>query len=132
MATTTLKPNDVPTTANVMRRSGRAKKAPRKYDEEYIFPSQTNGQQTEVPTRTNPKRRAAEAALENIEPEETAVLQEQNLARMDIDERKEYRGWVQLESEPAFFNAMLQDLNAKDLKVQEVFGLDETMLADLP
>jgi ubiquitin carboxyl-terminal hydrolase L5 len=129
---TTLKPNNVPAAANVIRRSGRAKKAPRKYDEEHVIPSQTNGQQMEAPARTQPKRRAAEAALENIEPEETAVLQEQNLARMDIDERKEYRGWVQLESEPAFFNAMLQDLNAKDFKVQEVFGLDEAMLADLP
>ncbi len=32
----------------------------------------------------------------------------------------------------AFFNAMLQDLDAKALKVQEVFALDDRALADLP
>jgi hypothetical protein len=31
-----------------------------------------------------------------------------------------------------FFNAMLQELGAKDLKVQEVFGLDEITLGTLP
>lgn len=31
----------------------------------------------------------------------------------------------------AFFNAMLQDLGAKDFKVQEVFGLDEMTLGTL-
>ncbi|KAI0397498.1 cysteine proteinase [Xylariaceae sp. FL0594] len=127
------KPDEVPTTANTARRSGRATKPRRMYDAEDIVPAHAMKQQTqESPTRPKAKRKAAEAALGNIGPEDTAALQDQVLARMDIDERKEYRGWVQLESEPAFFNAMLQDLHAKDFKMQEVFGLDETMLADLP
>ncbi|KAJ8121754.1 hypothetical protein O1611_g10018 [Lasiodiplodia mahajangana] len=124
-------PDDEPI-ANNVRRSARAKKVPLKYDEEYIIPSYTPDP-IKIPPRTDrPKRRAAEVAREKITPEEIASLQEQVFARMDIDERKEYGGWVELESEPAFFNAMLQDLDAKTLKVQEVFALDEMSLADLP
>ncbi|KAI3319906.1 cysteine proteinase [Xylariaceae sp. AK1471] len=125
-------PDDLPI-ANGIRRSGRSKKVPLKYDEEYIIPPAEVPSQPKTTSRADrPKRRSAEAALEQSVLEEVDVLQEQIFARMDIDERKEYQGWVELESEPAFFNAMLQDLNAKDLKVQEVFGLDEMILADLP
>ncbi|KAI1814140.1 cysteine proteinase [Poronia punctata] len=125
--------------ATPTRRSGRTRNPPMKYEDQEELrtpPRKATAKRqasAETPRRnTRPKRRAAEAALENIATEDTAALQEQVLARMDVDERKEYRGWVQLESEPAFFNAMLQDLGAKDLKVQEIFGLDEAMLADLP
>ncbi|KAI0441834.1 cysteine proteinase [Xylaria telfairii] len=124
--------DDLPLT-NGIRRSGRAKKVSTRYDEECIIPSEKPNEAKTSITRTDrPKRRAAEAAREQIVPEEVAILQEQIFARMDIDERKEYRGWVELESEPAFFNAMLQDLNARTLKVQEVFALDKKSLAELP
>ncbi|KAI1428956.1 ubiquitin carboxyl-terminal hydrolase [Xylaria sp. FL1777] len=123
--------NDVPV-SNGVRRSVRPKKAPSKYDEEYIIPSVKPSQSETTARAERPKRRAAEAAREQIVSEPVASLQEEIFARMDIDEWKEYRGWVELESEPAFFNAMLQDLDAKSLKVQEVFALDETTLADLP
>ncbi|KAI0467299.1 cysteine proteinase [Xylaria cf. heliscus] len=109
-------PDDLLVT-NGIRRSGRAKKAPIKYDEECTIPSGKSSQTKTAATRADrPKRRAAEAAREQMVLEEVGTLQEQIFARMDIDERKEYRGWVELESEPAFFNAMLQDLNAKTLK----------------
>ncbi|KAI1130146.1 cysteine proteinase [Nemania abortiva] len=132
MMATSADPDNVPI-ANNIRRSARSKRAPLKYDEEYIIPASENANPVKIPPRTDrPKRKAAEAAREKITPEEIASLQEQVFARMDIDERKEYGGWVELESEPAFFNAMLQDLDAKTLKVQEVFALDEMTLADLP
>ncbi|KAJ8115533.1 hypothetical protein ONZ43_g4645 [Nemania bipapillata] len=130
MATSTA-PDDVPT-ASGARRSARPRKAPLKYDEEYIIPSETPSAAKTLARPNRPKRAAAEVARKQIVPEQTASLQEQVFARMDIDERKEYRGWVELESEPAFFNAMLQDLDAKTLKVQEVFALDEMAFADLP
>ncbi|KAI0104223.1 cysteine proteinase [Nemania sp. FL0031] len=131
MMATSVDPDDEPI-ANNVRRSARARKVPLKYDEEYIIPSY-KADPAKIPPRTDrPKRRAAEVAREKIAPEQIAPLQEQVFARMDIDERKEYGGWVELESEPAFFNAMLQDLDAKTLKVQEVFALDEMSLADLP
>ncbi|KAI0198627.1 cysteine proteinase [Astrocystis sublimbata] len=115
------------------RRSTRAKNAPSKYDVERIIPSSDSKQDVTTTTTSNrPKRKSAEAALENIMIEDVTTLQEQVFARMDSEERKEYRGWVELESEPAFFNAMLQDLGAKSFKVQEVFGLEPAILADLP
>ncbi|KAI1826330.1 cysteine proteinase [Xylaria intraflava] len=134
--------DDVPVT-NIIRRSGRQKKVPLKYDEEYVIPAaKPNYPPNHAPTRPSrpkqtaktdrPKRGEAEAAHPPVVDEDVASLQEEVFSRMDIDERKEYRGWVELESEPAFFNAMLQDLGAKDLKVQELFALDEMTLADLP
>ncbi|GAP89867.1 putative ubiquitin carboxyl-terminal hydrolase protein [Rosellinia necatrix] len=123
--------DDVPIT-NGARRSARSRKAPLKYDDEYMMPLEKPSQ-PKIPPRTDkPKRRAAEAARERIPSQEVASLQEQVFARMGVDEWTEYGGWVELESEPAFFNAMLQDLDAKTLKVQEVFALDEMTLADLP
>lgn len=41
-------------------------------------------------------------------------------------------GWVEMESEPAFFNVMLREMGVRGVKVQEVFGLDDTSLAQLP
>ncbi|KAI1289010.1 ubiquitin carboxyl-terminal hydrolase [Xylaria venustula] len=118
--------------ADGVRRSGRSRKVPLKYDEEYIIPADKPSQSNTTVRAERPKRRAAEAAREQIVPEDIASLQGEVFARMDTDERKEYRGWVELESEPAFFNAMLQDLDAKALKVQEIFALDDSALVDLP
>lgn len=92
-------PDDVPV-ANGIRRSARARKVPAKYDEEYIIPSEKPSETGTTLKPDRPKRRAAEIAHEETVPEEVASLQEQIFARMDIDERKEYRGWVELESEP--------------------------------
>ncbi|KAI0550948.1 cysteine proteinase [Xylaria curta] len=131
-AVSTTNPDDLPI-VNGIRRSGRAKRVPMRYDEERIIPSEKPDQPKPIINKTaRPKRSAAEAAREQMVPEEVAILQEEVFARMDSDERKEYLGWVELESEPAFFNAMLQDLDAKTLKVQEVVALDKTILAELP
>ncbi|TRX90520.1 hypothetical protein FHL15_008493 [Xylaria flabelliformis] len=132
VAVSTANPDDLPI-VNGIRRSGRAKRVPLKYDEEVIIPAEKSNQAKTITTKAaRPKRSAADAARERMVPEEVAILQEEVFARMDIDERKEYRGWVELESEPAFFNAMLQDLDAKTLTVQEVVALDKTILAELP
>ncbi|KAI1735135.1 cysteine proteinase [Xylaria scruposa] len=131
-AVSTANPDDLPI-VNGIRRSGRAKRVPTRYDEERITPSEKQDQvKSIIDKAARPKRSAAEVAREQMVPEEVAVLQEEVFARMDSDERKEYLGWVELESEPAFFNAMLQDLDAKTLKVQEVVALDKTILAELP
>ncbi|KAK3683022.1 hypothetical protein LTR37_020640 [Vermiconidia calcicola] len=47
-------------------------------------------------------------------------------------DRTTWPGWVEMESEPAFFNIMLNEMGARGVKVQEVYGLDEEMLATLP
>ncbi|THX45927.1 cysteine proteinase [Aureobasidium pullulans] len=41
-------------------------------------------------------------------------------------------GWCEIESEPAFFTTILKDIGVRDLRVQEVFGVDDTNLAVLP
>ncbi|KAI1082594.1 cysteine proteinase [Whalleya microplaca] len=118
-------------TENRTRRSSRAKKVPAKYDEEYVIPAHESPSIPAV-KRDRPKRKAAQAATEAIVQEEVGPLHDEIFARMTPDERKEYGGWVELESEPGFFNAMLQELDAKDFKVQEVYGLDEVTLGFLP
>ncbi|KAI7319536.1 hypothetical protein KC315_g9705, partial [Hortaea werneckii] len=40
-------------------------------------------------------------------------------------------GWVEMESEPAFFNVMLREMGVQGIKVQEIYELDENMLAFL-
>ncbi|KAI1631131.1 cysteine proteinase [Biscogniauxia mediterranea] len=117
---------------NGMRRSGRAKKPPARYDGETITPTSLPTTPRPATTQLRPKRKAAVAAAEEISYEAAIPRLEDFLSRVSPEERKEYRGWVELESEPAFFNAMLQELGAEDFKVQEVFGLDESTLDDLP
>lgn len=51
---------------------------------------------------------------------------------LEPPDRAVWPGWVEMESEPAFFNTMLKDMNVKGVKVQEVYGLDDEMLAILP
>lgn len=92
-------PEDMPISSTT-RRSTRSKRVPLKYDEEYIIPSETPSAAKLSARPDRPKRRAAEAARSRFVPEQIASLQEQVFARMDIDERKEYGGWVELESEP--------------------------------
>ncbi len=51
---------------------------------------------------------------------------------MEPDELDEWEAWVELESDPAFFNVILQDLGVKDVKMQELFSVDEGSLSILP
>ncbi|KAI7151198.1 hypothetical protein D0869_01320 [Hortaea werneckii] len=47
-------------------------------------------------------------------------------------DRSTWPGWVEMESEPAFFNVMLREMGVQGIKVQEIYELDENMLAFLP
>ncbi|KAI7707327.1 hypothetical protein KC353_g11700 [Hortaea werneckii] len=46
-------------------------------------------------------------------------------------DRSTWPGWVEMESEPAFFNVMLREMGVQGVKVQEIYELDENMLAFL-
>ncbi|KAG0647183.1 Ubiquitin carboxyl-terminal hydrolase isozyme L5 [Hyphodiscus hymeniophilus] len=48
------------------------------------------------------------------------------------EERRTWPGWVELESEPTLFNHILREYGVKDVKVQEVFGLEDEALNFLP
>ncbi|KXL47032.1 hypothetical protein M433DRAFT_57946 [Acidomyces richmondensis BFW] len=47
-------------------------------------------------------------------------------------DRETWPGWVEMESEPAFFNAMLKDMGVRGVKVHEVYSLEDNELAVLP
>lgn len=47
-------------------------------------------------------------------------------------DRDTWPGWVEMESEPAFFNAMLKDMGVRGVKTSEVWSLDDNDLAILP
>lgn len=47
-------------------------------------------------------------------------------------DRNTWPGWVEMESEPAFFNAMLKDIGVHGVKTSEVWSLDDNDLAILP
>lgn len=82
-----------------MRRSSRTKKVPAKYDEEYIIPNAKAPGRPAI-KQDRPKRKAAQAATQNIVPEDAGPILEDVLSHMSPDERKEYDGWVELESDP--------------------------------
>ncbi|PTB62444.1 cysteine proteinase [Trichoderma citrinoviride] len=79
--------------------------------------------------RRNPKRKAAEAATEALNLPDN--LLDEALRPLTAADVEEWDGWVELESEPAFFNTILHDLGVKDVKVQELFSIDQSWLDTL-
>ncbi|KAI9787743.1 MAG: hypothetical protein M1839_000275 [Geoglossum umbratile] len=47
------------------------------------------------------------------------------------EDRLNWAGWCEIESEPAFFSVMLREFGVKDVKVQEVFTMDREILDGL-
>jgi ubiquitin carboxyl-terminal hydrolase L5 len=47
-------------------------------------------------------------------------------------DRNTWPGWVEMESEPAFFNVMLKDMGVHGVKTSEVWSLEDNELAVLP
>ncbi|KAM0261318.1 hypothetical protein ACHAQJ_002349 [Trichoderma viride] len=80
--------------------------------------------------RRNPKRKAAEAARESLNLPHN--LLDEALRPLTSTDIEEWEGWVELESEPAFFNIILQDLGVKDVKVQELFSIEQSWIDTLP
>ncbi|KAM5352091.1 hypothetical protein ACJ41O_004814 [Fusarium nematophilum] len=84
--------------------------------------------------RRNPKRKASEAASDanqGIGKDSDQLLNEA-LAPLSSEDIQEWEGWIELESEPAFFNIILRDLGVRDVKAQEIFTIDQDSLALLP
>ncbi|KAI6709261.1 hypothetical protein JHW43_008208 [Diplocarpon mali] len=57
---------------------------------------------------------------------------EEAMRPLTDEERRAWKGWVELESDPALFNYILRQYGAKNVKIQEVFGLDDEQLSYLP
>ncbi|ORY60893.1 uncharacterized protein BCR38DRAFT_412000 [Pseudomassariella vexata] len=125
---TTETSNDPPT--GPVRRSARSKKVPANYEAGIIISGPKASLLT--PSRSSrPKRKAADMAEKTIAANSDRILDEV-IERMKPGEHKEWAGWVELESDPAFFNAMLHMLGAREFKINEVFGLDDELLDMLP
>jgi ubiquitin carboxyl-terminal hydrolase L5 len=117
----------------VVRRSGRSRKAPTNYEDEYIIPASQPTITSSTPALTRPKRKAATAAQKAFtSKEDLDVVTNAICTPMTSEELKSYKGWVELESEPWFFQAMLQEMGAPDLKITELFSTDEGSLGALP
>ncbi|KAL0939470.1 ubiquitin carboxyl-terminal hydrolase [Colletotrichum truncatum] len=101
-------------------------------------PTETVGEAAMNNTRRNPKRKAteADATMTSItaskEAKQPNVLLREALEPISKDELRDWEGWCEVESEPAFFNAMLGEMGVRDVKVQEVFSVDEDYVATLP
>ena len=49
-----------------------------------------------------------------------------------VEEKRSWKGWCEIDSEPAIFNIMLKDFGIEGVKVQEVFSLEPEFLEMLP
>ncbi|POS76476.1 ubiquitin carboxyl-terminal hydrolase, family 1 [Diaporthe helianthi] len=66
-----------------------------------------------------------ESSLEHslsIPPED---LLRATLAPLRETEQNDWKAWVEIESDPAFFNGLLRDLGVQDIKVTELFSVDD-------
>jgi ubiquitin carboxyl-terminal hydrolase L5 len=95
-------------------------------------PQQTTTQVAMSGPRRNPKRKASEAANELNHRLNSDELLDEALAPLSLKDVEEWEGWIELESEPAFFNIILRDLGVCNVKAQEIFTIDQDSLALLP
>ncbi|KAL8785934.1 MAG: hypothetical protein Q9213_003083 [Squamulea squamosa] len=82
---------------------------------------------------TRPKRRRLAKTGESSSKTQTckAFPQDPSVPATNED-RSRWKGFCEIESEPAFFNVMLREFGVEDVRVQEVVSLDSEMLAYLP
>ncbi|KAF4335002.1 ubiquitin carboxyl-terminal hydrolase isozyme L5 [Fusarium beomiforme] len=95
-------------------------------------PLQTTTQASMSGPRRNPKRKASEAANELSHRINSPQLLDEALAPLSLKDIEDWEGWIELESEPAFFNIILRDLGVCNVKAQEIFTIDQDSLALLP
>ncbi|KAH6891010.1 hypothetical protein B0T10DRAFT_458417 [Thelonectria olida] len=81
--------------------------------------------------KRNPKRKASDTTNQVTKLPEEKLLEEA-LAPLTSEDIQEWEGWIELESEPAFFNIILRDLGVQDIKAQEIFTMDQESLNLLP
>ncbi|KAH7157186.1 hypothetical protein EDB81DRAFT_881461 [Dactylonectria macrodidyma] len=96
-----------------------------------IPPFAVNGSATMNEPSRNPKRKASEAANQATTAPPDKLLDEA-LAPLTPKDVQEWEGWIELESEPAFFNIILRDLGVQHVKAQEIFTIDQDSLDIIP
>ncbi|KAL8928409.1 MAG: hypothetical protein Q9172_000895 [Xanthocarpia lactea] len=78
------------------------------------------------------RRRVTESNRASSEKSTPNVFPQDPSAPATSEDRSRWKGFCEIESEPAFFNVMLRDFGVEDVRVQEVVSLDPDMLAYLP
>ncbi|UNI17385.1 Ubiquitinyl hydrolase 1 [Purpureocillium takamizusanense] len=100
-------------------------------DDEPTLPNNKAKAMGKAEVRRNPKRKPTET-----EPSREPVLPEKPLEEalrpLTDEEKAEWKGWAEVESEPAMFNAILGKLGVQDVRARELFSCDHWGLHDLP
>ncbi|KAI4169674.1 MAG: hypothetical protein LQ346_008943 [Caloplaca aetnensis] len=78
------------------------------------------------------RRRLANASSPSSKKPILNVFSQDPSQPATADDRIRWRGFCEIESDPAFFNVMLRDFGVEGVKVQEVVSLDQDILACLP
>ncbi|CAK7237643.1 hypothetical protein SBRCBS47491_010059 [Sporothrix bragantina] len=90
------------------------------------------------PLRAAATKSAAATAMISVEDSAAAsvpsrdAIHERLFAPITEAELKAWKGWSDIESEPAFFNFILKELGVQDATIFELFGVDETSISYLP
>ncbi|KAL2139851.1 hypothetical protein VTI28DRAFT_4614 [Corynascus sepedonium] len=111
-----------------LRRSGRARKRPSNHGEDADYENgriATSSASSE--SQQNRKRRVAPSGFDVPDN-----LLEASLGPWKENEQSEWPSWIELESDPAFFTAILGLLGVKGARIEEVLSVDEDTLATLP
>ncbi|GAB1317245.1 Ubiquitin carboxyl-terminal hydrolase [Madurella fahalii] len=108
-----------------LRRSGRTRKKPAGFGDDPGGPSAAPT--SSATARRNPKRKVAPEMFDM--PDD---LLEASLGPWKENEQSEWPSWTELESDPAFFTAIMAQIGVKGAKIEEVLSVEADSLATLP
>ncbi|AEO67715.1 uncharacterized protein THITE_2116654 [Thermothielavioides terrestris NRRL 8126] len=111
-----------------VRRSGRVRKRMLPFNDDADHPKERPAASSNsTSARRNSQRKAAPEVFDIPDN-----LLEASLAPWKENEKAEWASWVELESDPAFFTAILGLLGVKGARIVELLSADEDSLAALP
>ncbi|KAH8791490.1 hypothetical protein BGZ57DRAFT_784675 [Hyaloscypha finlandica] len=84
--------------------------------------TQSPKEESPVPSRSLRRRKSAFSNGIISDPIEEAMK------ALTEEERQNWKGWVELESDPALFSYILRAYGVRNVKIQEIFGLDDDSL----
>ncbi|KAK1753506.1 hypothetical protein QBC47DRAFT_303367 [Echria macrotheca] len=119
-----------------LRRSGRARKAPVQFYSTSPPPGSTSASARGTGSAATRSKRGSGAADESLagldDDGEALKLLRDSLSPWKEGEQAQWPSWIEVESDPELFNAILKKLGVNGAKIEEVFCLDDESLALLP
>ncbi|KAM3083382.1 hypothetical protein ACMFMG_004034 [Clarireedia jacksonii] len=89
-----------------------------------------NGDHVDQPSLSATGRPSRRTTTKLKNPDAKVI--EEALRPLTDEERNAWKGWCELESDPALFNYILREYGVQNIKIQEVLGLEDDMLQSLP